>query len=206
MRALLLVDPLDQTALAAAADSGADGLVLDLEGAADARAARTGARTFIASRTPSAVARRLYARVHALDDPELEADLDALVAVAPDGFVLPRAVCGADVQILGAKIAVREAECGAPDGAIHILAEAATSAASIFELSSFAGASRRLSGLLWSEDRLAASLGCAADADFEPMRVARSLVLFAAAAASIPAFEQRGSSLTLREMSPRSSK
>ena len=129
-------------------------------------------------------------RINALDTPDAEPDLDAVVPAAPHGIVLPKARAGADVMHLGAKLAVREAENGVPDGATRILAIATETAASIFTMGTYAGASRRLVGLAWGAEDLSADLGAEAnrtpDGTYaDPYRLARTLTIYAAAAAEV---------------------
>ena len=131
-------------------------------------------------------------RVNGLTTGLIEADLDGVMDAGPDGIMLPKAVGGADVSHLGAKLAVREAEFGLADGATRILAIATENAAGIFALGTFAGASHRLTGLTWGGEDLSADLGAEANRDddgayTEPYRLARALTLFGAAAAGVDA-------------------
>lgn len=190
MHSLFVINP-DRWSIAPdKAKSGVGGaLVFDLPSSHDKAAARRDVRDLLRTAHSHLPPACLVAGLHSIDDPDIEADLDFVVASAPFAVLLPSVTSGADIQRLGAKIAVREAECGAPDGAVKILAVAGGTSASLFKLSTLDGASRRLRGLIWSPTALAADLGCAPDEASEPLRVARSLVLFAAAAAGVPAFE-----------------
>ncbi len=58
---------------------------------------------------------------------------------------------------------MREAECGLEDGGTRIIAIATETAAGLFALGSFAGASRRLAGLAWGAEDLSADLGAEAN-------------------------------------------
>ncbi len=136
----------------------------------------------------------LYVRVNALDSGLVEADLDAVMPAGPDGIMLPKSTSGVDVQHLAAKLAVREAENALPDGATRILAIATETAASIFRMGTYAGASYRLAGLTWGAEDLAADLGAEtnrlADGTYaDPYRLARALTLFAANAAGVAAID-----------------
>jgi citrate lyase subunit beta/citryl-CoA lyase len=115
------------------------------------------------------------------------------MTVAPDGIVLPKAAGGRDVALLDARLAVREALHGLEDGATRIVVLATETPGAIFALGSYGGASPRLAGLAWSADDLSAAIGAATSridgAWSEPMRVARSLTLFAAAAAGVQAID-----------------
>ena len=197
MRSLLFVPADSPRKLANALTSGADALIVDLEDsvAAGAKAAaRAAARDFLVAAAKAPDGPRLFVRINALDSGLADADLDAVMATAPEAIVLPKAMAGADVQHLGVKLAVREAENGLADGATRILVIATETAASIFAMSTYAGASRRLLGLAWDAEDLAADLGAQAsrldDGTYTPPCLfARTLALFGAAAASVEAID-----------------
>ena len=133
-------------------------------------------------------------RINGLDTGMIDADLDAIVAGSPDAVLFPKAEGGASVAHLDAKLTAREAVAGLPEGAIKILAQAVESAAGFFLAGSFRDASARLIGLTWGPEDLSAELGAEANRDAdgaltEPYRLARSLCLYAAAAAKVPAIE-----------------
>jgi citrate lyase subunit beta / citryl-CoA lyase len=159
----------DPEKLANAVASGADALWLD--GPFEANALRAAGQR-IANL-------KLYACLGSLDD-----DLEAATAVAPDGIVLP-VRHGADVQHLGVKLAVREAELGPADGATRIIALVAAPGA-VFQLSSFASASPRLVALAFDARAFATSLGIE-DMAAPPLGRARDLTLLAAKAAGVEA-------------------
>ncbi len=94
------------------------------------------------------------------------------------------------MQHLGAKLAVREAEADLPDGSLAIIAIATETARGVFQLGTYAGASRRLIGLTWGGEDLSADLGAEAnrlnDGTYaDPYRLARALTLVGAAAADV---------------------
>jgi citrate lyase subunit beta / citryl-CoA lyase len=190
MRSILVISAASRAAFDAGLASEADALAVNLAGAADAEVARKNAAAWIAE--ARGLKRRCLAQIHPLASDLADSDLEAVVAARPDGIILPDA-CGArDVQHLGAKLAVREAENGLPDGSVKILVLAADSPAAIFELGSFARAARRLIGLGRDEHLLMRRLGIeetGAGERPEPLRVARALCLFAAAAAGAPAYD-----------------
>jgi citrate lyase subunit beta/citryl-CoA lyase len=196
MRSLLFVPGDSDRKLAKALDAGADALILDLEdsvAAANKEAARETTRAFLAEAHKRSSRPRLVVRVNALDSGFADADLDGVMAAAPDVIMLPKARNGPDVGHLAAKLAVREAENALPDGATRIIAIATETAASIFGLGSYAGASRRLDGLAWGAEDLSADIAAErnreAGAFTEPFRLARNLMLFAAAAAGVTAID-----------------
>ena len=123
-----------------------------------------------------------------------DADLDAIVAGRPDAVVFPKAEGGPSVVHLDAKLTAREAIAGVPEGHIKILAQAVESAAGLFAAGNFRNASPRLIGLTWGPEDLSAELGAETNRDAqgeltEPYRLARSVCLYAAAAAKVPAIE-----------------
>lgn len=196
MRSLLFVPGDSPRKMAKAMESGADGLILDLEDAVAPdrkQAAREATAEFIrAARRPDGP--RLFVRVNALDSGLTDADLDVVMAAAPDGLVLPKCAGGQDVAHLAAKTAVREAEFDLRDGATAIIPVATESGASIFGLGSYAGCSRRLAALAWGAEDLCADIGAAANRDGAglftgPFRLARDLLLFGAAAAGVDAID-----------------
>ncbi len=190
MRSILVVSADSRASFDEALASEADCLAVDLSGATeiDANGARNNAAAWIAEARGRD--RCCMAQIHPLDSGLADGDLDAVMEARPDGIILPDACGGRDVQHLGAKLAVREAENGLPDGYAHILALAADSPAAIFELGTFARATRRLIGLGRDERRLMQRLGMETTGQRpEPLIVARALCLFAAAAAKAPAYD-----------------
>jgi citrate lyase subunit beta/citryl-CoA lyase len=81
-----------------------------------------------------------------------------------------------------------------PEGSIKVLAQAVESAMGIFKAGDFRDCSKRLLGMTWGPEDLSAELGAEANRDergelTEPYRFARSICLYAAAAAKVPAIE-----------------
>jgi citrate lyase subunit beta/citryl-CoA lyase len=193
MRSLLFVPGDDSRKLEKALQCGADALILDLEDSvaadAKAKARRTCLDFLIAAREkPSRPA--LYVRINALDSGLSDSDLDSVMTAEPDGIVLPKAQSGADITLLDARIAVREAIHDLADGQTKIIAIATETAASIFGLGSYAGVCRRLAGLTWGGEDLAADIGAAGNKDSDgnwtaPFVLARNLCLFGAVAACV---------------------
>jgi citrate lyase subunit beta/citryl-CoA lyase len=133
-------------------------------------------------------------RVNGLTTGMTDADLDAVAPAKPDAIMLPKAEGGASVVHADAKLAVREAKAGLPDGHIKILPIATETAAALFVAGTFAGASGRLMGLTWGAEDLSADLGARVNRDAEgrfldPYRLARVLCVAGAAAAQVPAID-----------------
>lgn len=197
MRSLLFIPGDDERKLAKGIASGADVLLIDLEDSvspARKSAARQITAAFIRETRPLAERPRLFVRVNAMPTELTGADLDAVMPAAPDGIMLPKCQSGTDLQLASSMIAVREAESELVDGATRIIAIATETAASIFHMGTYAGASRRLEGLTWGGEDLSADIGAEANRDAagawtEPYRLARSLCLFGAAAAGVAAID-----------------
>lgn len=187
MRSHLLVPADDAKKLEAALQSEADCLWLDLGGASAPRARKLALATLQeARRTP------IYVCPHAIESGEIDADLDAVMKGAPDGIVLAKSRGGADIQHLGAKLALREAEYDLADGSTRIIAVAAQTPAAIFKMGTYAGASRRLLALCWGPEELAMAIGAKGPPDGSmtgPYALARSLTLMAAKAAGVAAID-----------------
>ncbi|HEX6978831.1 MAG TPA: CoA ester lyase [Alphaproteobacteria bacterium] len=194
MRSLLFVPADSERKLTKAVDSGADVLLLDLEDSvAPARkeAARVMAAEFLKAR-PAGL--RVFVRINPLSGGMSAADLDAVVPGRPDGIMLPKCAGGADVRALDDMLAQREAALGLDPGRIEILPIVTETARAMFGLGTYAGVSARLSAMMWGAEDLAADIGAVAnrraDGSYEPpFELARSLCLFAAAAAGVPAID-----------------
>jgi citrate lyase subunit beta / citryl-CoA lyase len=197
MRSLLFVPADGGRKLEKALTCGADAVIVDLEDsiAPDRKvAARASAVAFLKEAVAQAVRPRLLVRVNAIATGLIDDDLDAVVPARPDAILLPKAEGGASIVHADAKLAAREAIAGLDDGHVKILAQAIETAAGIFQLGTLAGASVRLIGVTWGPEDLSAELGAETNRDEQgrltgPYRLARSLCLFAAAAAQAPAIE-----------------
>jgi len=197
MRSLLFIPADSEKKLAKGFASGADCFILDLEDSVAPEAkqkAREQALGFLADAVPRRPRPRLYVRVNGLNSGLTEADLGAVMRAPPDGTLLPKCLNGAAIQQLGAMLAVKEAEHDLADGATRIMAIVTETAASIFNMGTYAGASARLEGLTWGADDLAACLGAETNRSAGggygfPYLLARSLTLFAAASAGALAID-----------------
>lgn len=197
MRSLLFVPADSEKKLEKALSSGADCLLIDLEDsvALPVKAkAREMASAFLAQAVRRRPRPRLFVRVNGLESAEHDLDLEAVMPAAPDGILLPKCANGADLQHLGAKLAVKEAENDLTAGSTKILALVTETAASIFAMSTYRSASQRLAGLAWGAEDLSAAIGAEMNRTTDgayaaPYLLARSLTLFAAAAAEVPAID-----------------
>jgi len=197
MRSLLFVPADGGSKLEKAMASGADAVIVDLEDSIVPERkpqARAAALEFLKTYNGKKVRARLLVRINGLDTGMTDADLDVIVSGNPDAVVFPKAEGGASVIHLDAKLTAREAVAGLPEGQIKILAQAVESAAGLFAAGTFRGVSARLIGLTWGPEDLSAELAAETNRDTtghltEPYRLARSLCLYAAAAAKLSAIE-----------------
>ena len=124
MRSLLFVPADSPKKLDKGMTSGADALIVDLEDsiAPDGKAhARDSAAAFLKEVSAAASRPYLVVRINALHSGLTDADLDAIAPARPDAIMLPKAEGGASVVHADAKLAVREAAAGLPDGHIKIV-------------------------------------------------------------------------------------
>lgn len=197
MRSLLFVPADGGTKLDKAMASGADAVIIDLEDSiAPERKdlARKAALDFLKRAPASAQRPRLLVRINGLETGMTDADLDAIVAGKPDAVVFSKAEGATSVVHLDAKLTAQEAIAGLPEGQIKVLAQAVETAAGLFAAGTFRGASGRLIGLTWGPEDLSSELGATTNRDAhgnltEPYQLARSMCLYAAAAAKLPAIE-----------------
>ncbi len=196
MRSLLFVPGDSGRKLEKGFGAGADVVIIDLEDSVapqNKATARGVAARFIAdhrAQTSSAI----YIRVNDLSTGLTDDDLAALVPAKPDGIMLPKSNSGQDVQQLSAKLRVREAENGLPDGAVKILPIITETPAGVLAAATYAGASARLTGLTWGAEDLSAAIGARAARDesgryTDVFRHARLTTILAAGAAEVAAID-----------------
>ncbi|QNQ08923.1 HpcH/HpaI aldolase/citrate lyase family protein [Sphingomonas alpina] len=183
LRSLLFVPGDRPDRMEKALGLGADVLILDLEDSVSL-AAKPGARTAVAEFLRRPRTATLYVRVNPLDSGLIDDDLAAVLTAGPDGLLLPKAEGAASLAALDARLS----------GEIAILPIATETPAAIFSLGSYGGVTSRLAGLTWGAEDLPAAIGAAtsreADGSYTaPYQLARSLTLFGAHAAGVPAIE-----------------
>lgn len=131
--------------------------------------------------------------MNALDTGQTLADLAAIVRGRPYGIVLPKCRGGDDVRLVGQYLSALEVREGIESGATRILPIATENGASMFGLGTYA-AVERLCGVFWGGEDLAADVGAVTNRGTSgrysgPYELARSLTLFAAAAAQVDAVD-----------------
>jgi citrate lyase subunit beta/citryl-CoA lyase len=193
MRSLLFIPADSERKLARGSQSGADALILDLEDSvvpANRPIARSQARDFLGS-TGSADFRR-YVRINPLSSGLSLDDLAAVVPGKPDGILLPKCV-PEDLGTLDHYLSAFEAAAALLPGAIRVIAIATETPAAMFAVGNYTGVSRRLEGITWGAEDLAACVGGnnrRADGIYDDVyRLARSLCLLGAAAADVIAID-----------------
>jgi citrate lyase subunit beta/citryl-CoA lyase len=197
MRSLLFVPADGGRKLDRAMTSGADAIIVDLEDSVAPEgkaAARASAAHFLKEAVQAPKRPRLLVRVNGFATGFTDADLDAVVPARPDAIMLPKAEGGAAIVHADAKLAVREAIAGLPDGHVKIVAIATETASALFLAGTYGGASARLEGLTWGAEDLSAELGAETNRDangrfLDPYRLARALCLAGAAAAQVQAID-----------------
>jgi citrate lyase subunit beta / citryl-CoA lyase len=184
MRAILILTagggvlPMDALA------SGASALLVRL-GPDPEGAARDEARAFAKACLETALVRpsrpAVFAQIAPVASAECDADLDSVVTPGLDGVFLEGCQGRADVQQLAARLSVREAALGLPEGGLLIVGLAAQTPSGVFSLGGYQNASPRLAALAMDETPLPG--GAAARS------AARTLLALAAAAAGVPALD-----------------
>jgi len=188
LRSLLFVPGDRPDWMEKAAGAGADALILDLEDsvAPDKKAAARGMVAWYLSRAPRPVP--LFVRINPLESDFAREDLAAVIADRPDGVVLPKSAGAASVTELDRRLT----DLG--DRTALILPLATETPAAIFSLGGYGGLTPRLCGLTWGAEDLPAAIGATTSREPDgsytsPYEVVRSLLLFGAHAAGVPAIE-----------------
>jgi citrate lyase subunit beta/citryl-CoA lyase len=191
IRSFLFVPADSERKMQKAFVSKADALILDLEDsvAAEARPeARALTRENIEGRGDT------WVRINPLDSEDADLDLEAIMPGAPTGIVLPKPQSAADTIDLAFRLDELEEANGLPSGSTRILPLCTERPEALFSLGGYVGATDRLAGLSWGAEDLSTAVGASANREeggswLAPYELARSLCLFAAAAAGIPAFD-----------------
>jgi len=195
-RSLLFAPADSDRKMEKASASGADLVILDLEDSvSEARKsiARDAALAFLHA-TPDRSKRELWVRINALSSPQGLPDVAAVVAGRPDGIMLPKPDSGADVTLLDNYLSALETVAGLPVGGIKIIPVATETAASLFNLGTYAKASPRMTLMTWGAEDIAAVVGASANRDengtYDPLyELSRTLCLAAAANADAAAID-----------------
>ncbi len=198
LRSMLFIPGDSAAKIAKAATCGADAVIFDLEDAvavANKAQARALVADYLAETPPGQRPTQYWVRVNPFDTALTLGDLAAVVPAIPDGIVQPKTDNPADVLRLSHYLDALEAAHDIAPGSIKIIAVATETAKAPFALAGFADAGlKRLSGLTWGAEDLAAALGASTNrgADGEwafTYQMVRSLSLLAAHAAGVQAID-----------------
>lgn len=190
MRTFLFVPGDSTRKFESARKTAADALILDLEDSV-APDQKAGARGIVLEMLKAGIGgkQKLYVRINALDTDLTLDDLAAIVPGKPDGIVLPKCEGGADIDKLSLYLDAFEAANDIPNGHIRIVPVASETAMAVLKLDTFTGCSKRLWGMMWGGEDLAASLGATRNRTngkfHSPYLLARDLCLIGAAAAGV---------------------
>lgn len=195
-RSLLFVPGDSDRKIAKSADSDADIVIFDLEDSVTAEH-KSAARGRIREVLTLATQRRVpefWVRINPLQTPEAMADLVVILHGQPDGIVLPKVRSADDVIQLGRHLEDFERRHGLQGGDIRILPIATETPAAVFALGGYGHCGERLYGLTWGAEDLSAAVGASANKEADgtwtaPYQLVRSLCLFGASAAGVPAFD-----------------
>jgi citrate lyase subunit beta/citryl-CoA lyase len=190
-RSFLFVPGDSERKMAKAGGVGADALILDLEDAVapDAKAAaRALTADYVQGRTDA------WVRINPADTAHWEADLDAVIPSGPAGIVLPKARHAHDAVRISEHIDVLENQHNIEHGSTRIIVLCTEHPEALFTLHSYVGTVPRLAGLSWGAEDLAAAVGASANRSTKgewlpQFEMARSMCLFAAAAAEVAAID-----------------
>jgi citrate lyase subunit beta/citryl-CoA lyase len=195
IRSFLFVPGDSEKKLEKALGSSADALILDLEDSvAPSRThiARGLVLEYLKGR-PDRSKQKLWVRVNPLDTPAALLDL-IIVGGAPDGLMQPKVRNGQDVVQLSHYLDALEVREGVAQGSIKILPVATETPQAMFSLGSYEGCSKRLLGLTWGAEDIAAAIGASTNrlpsGEYDMVyRMARALCVTGAAAAGVQAID-----------------
>ncbi len=184
LRSLLFVPGDRPERFAKAMASGADAVIFDLEDSvlADRKAE---ARVAVAEQLAQTRPVPCYVRINPLGGADIAADIAVTRAARPDGIMLPKAEGAGSLDAL-------QAHYGAD--VPPVLPIATETPAAVFELGSYRTWSGPLAGLTWGAEDLPAACGASTSREADgrytpPYEMVRSLALFAAHAAGVPAID-----------------
>ena len=196
LRSLLFVPGDSERKLAKSAGAEADVLILDLEDSV-VPAQKQVARERVAAHLEKSVERgatQLWVRINPVDLPEAMLDLAAVMGSRPDGIIQPKTRSPEDLIRLSHYLDAFEAQHHLQAGITKVLPVATETPEAIFSIGRFAGCGSRLAGLTWGAEDLSTAVGAVTNKQDDgswshPYQLARSLCLFGAHAAGVPAID-----------------
>jgi citrate lyase subunit beta/citryl-CoA lyase len=208
MRSLLFVPADSPRKLEKSLQSGSDVLIFDLEDAVSPSRKQEGRVELVkflnevkkaGLKTPE-----LYVRVNALTTGMTLADLAAVMPCRPAGVVLPKSTGARDLALLSAYLEAFEhlypqtpsvGSDTSTQALTSIIAIVTETADSLAGLNEYRGATPRLAGMMWGAEDLSGDIGALTNKEegtsewTTPFKLVRSLCLFAASAAGVPAID-----------------
>ncbi|MDH5109501.1 citrate (pro-3S)-lyase subunit beta [Lentilactobacillus kefiri] len=168
---------------------GADSIMFDLEDAVSLPE-KDAARVLVyeALQSQDYGEAELVVRVNGQDTPFYDNDVKAMVKAGIDVIRLPKAESAAMVEKLDQDVAAAEKEFGREAGSIHIMA-AIESAKGVLQAPAIAAASDRMIGVALSAEDYTTDMKTHRYPDGQELLFARNMVLHAARAAGIAAFD-----------------
>lgn len=196
LRSLLFVPGDSERKLAKSAGAEADVLILDLEDSV-VPAQKQVARERVAAHLEKSVERgatQLWVRINPVDLPQAMLDLAAVMGSRPDGIIQPKTRSPEDLIRLSHYLDAFEAQHHLQAGITKVLPVATETPEAIFSIGRFAGCGGRLAGLTWGAEDLSTAVGAVTNKQDDgswshPYQLARSLCLFGAHAAGVPAID-----------------
>jgi len=195
LRSMLFVPGDSEKKLAKGVSTQADALILDLEDsvAIDRLPTARGMVCDYLKQHPRG-AQQTWVRINPLHTELALHDLTAVMPGRPDGIVLPKTLNAKDLVMLDHFLSALETREGLTVGSTQIIPVATELAGALFELNTYAGASKRLAGLTWGAEDLATALGASTNKDehgeFDfTYQLARSMCLLAASHAQVQAID-----------------
>ena len=162
IRSWLFVPGDSERKLEKAKDNPADALILDLEDSVSndrQEIARQMVREYLTTRSDR-TRQQLWVRVNPLDTELALPDLAAVMPGAPDGIILPKTYSAKEINTLCNFLSALEAREGLALKSTRIVNVATETAASLVTFHTYLdGVSKRLAGMTWGAEDLAAALG-----------------------------------------------
>lgn len=195
-RSFLFVPGDSQRKLAKAESTPAHALMLDLEDSVAEQhlpAARQIVKEYLLSHRDRE-RQQVWVRINPLDSGKALDDLAAIVTGAPDGVLLPKCQGGGEVARLDDYLSALECREDVKEHSIRIMPVATETAGAMFQMGSYRNVSRRLHGLTWGAEDLAAAVGASSNRADDgsygfTYQLARSLCLLGAKAAGVHALD-----------------
>lgn len=192
-RSFLFVPGDSERKLEKARASPADALILDLEDSVTAEN-RPKARGLVREYLRHHRAHALWVRINPVGTPDCRADIEAVVAGAPAGLVVPKPDGPFALRALDGELSALEVRGGLAERSIALLPVATETALAVTNLMDYRDPPPRLAALTWGAEDLSAALGGAANRDESgefllTFKIVRSLCLIAAKAAGVDAIE-----------------